>query len=51
MLASLFTAARMPSLLPGKDGLRETLIYSFTHAVRSHLYFFSATRGSWNRAD
>ncbi len=44
MLASLFSAARMPSLLPGKEGLRETLIYSFTHAVRSHLYFFSATR-------
>ncbi|QXB55484.1 PilZ domain-containing protein [Aeromonas sp. FDAARGOS 1415] len=44
MLATLFTAARMPSLLPGKEGLRETLIYSFTHSVRSHLYFFSATR-------
>lgn len=44
MLASLFTAARMPSLLPAKGGLRETLIYSFTHSVRSHLYFFSATR-------
>ncbi|MGS3144728.1 PilZ domain-containing protein [Aeromonas sanarellii] len=44
MLATLFPAARMPSLLPDRGGLRETLIYSFTHSVRSHLYFFSATR-------
>ncbi|MGY3942221.1 PilZ domain-containing protein [Aeromonas tecta] len=44
MLASLFTAPRMHSLVPTGGGLRETLIYSFTHSVRSHLYFFSATR-------
>ncbi|USV58100.1 PilZ domain-containing protein [Aeromonas encheleia] len=44
MLASLFGATRMEALLPAKGGLRETLIYSFTHSVRSHLYFFSATR-------
>lgn len=44
MLATLFPAARMLSLLPDRGGLRETLIYSFTHSVRSHLYFFSATR-------
>ncbi|MGY3884963.1 PilZ domain-containing protein [Aeromonas aquatica] len=44
MLASLFPAARMRSLIPARGALRETLIYSFTHSVRSHLYFFSATR-------
>ncbi|MCE9934007.1 PilZ domain-containing protein [Aeromonas salmonicida] len=44
MLASLFSAARMQSLLPAAGTLRETLIYCFTHSVRSHLYFFSATR-------
>lgn len=43
MLASLFSAARMQSLLPAAGTLRETLIYCFTHSVRSHLYFFSAT--------
>lgn len=44
MLASLFPPARMQALLPLRGALRETLIYSFTHSVRSHLYFFSATR-------
>ncbi|MGL5814467.1 MAG: PilZ domain-containing protein [Aeromonas sp.] len=44
MLASLFSPARMRDLLPRSGGLKETLIYSFTHSVRSHLYFFSATR-------
>lgn len=44
MLASLFPAARMRALIPARGALRETLIYSFTHSVRSHLYFFSATR-------
>lgn len=44
MLASLFSEARMSNLVPARGDLRETLIYSFTHSVRSHLYFFSATR-------
>ncbi|MGY4041694.1 PilZ domain-containing protein [Aeromonas hydrophila] len=44
MLASLFSATRMQALLPAAGELKETLIYCFTHSVRSHLYFFSATR-------
>lgn len=42
-LAGLFPPHRLSALLPSGDECRETLIYSFTHAVRSHLYFFSAT--------
>lgn len=42
-LAGLFPPARLRKLLPDSDACRETLIYSFTHAVRSHLYFFSAS--------
>lgn len=44
MLGGLFTALRMQRLLKQPEPTKETVIYSFTHSVRSHIYFFSATR-------
>ncbi|MGL4932286.1 MAG: PilZ domain-containing protein [Aeromonas sp.] len=42
-LAGLFSATRMTQLCPAPGASTETLIYCFTHMVRSHIYFFSAT--------
>ncbi|WP_287145808.1 PilZ domain-containing protein [Aeromonas sp.] len=42
-LAGLFSAERMKQLCPAPGTTVETLIYCFTHTVRSHIYFFSAT--------
>ncbi|QXC35520.1 PilZ domain-containing protein [Aeromonas sp. FDAARGOS 1407] len=42
-LASLFYAERMKQLCPPSGSTSETLIYAFTHTVRSHIYFFSAS--------
>ncbi|PJG58246.1 PilZ domain-containing protein [Aeromonas cavernicola] len=42
-LSQLFSADRMKQLCPAPGTTTETVIYSFTHSVRSHLYFFSAT--------
>lgn len=42
-LAGLFTAERMKRLCPAPGTTSETLIYCFTHTIRSHIYFFSAT--------
>lgn len=42
VLAGLFHPARMSQLL-SRTNAQPTLIYCFTHSVRSHLYFFSAT--------
>lgn len=50
MLAGLFPPARMAALLAQPDNQKETLIYSFTHSVRSHIYFFSATREELDRS-
>ncbi|SIR49540.1 PilZ domain-containing protein [Aeromonas sp. RU39B] len=44
MLAGLFPALRMQALLRQSSPLKETLLYCFTHTVRSHIYFFSASR-------
>ncbi|HHQ4777907.1 TPA: PilZ domain-containing protein [Aeromonas veronii] len=42
-LTGLFSAKRMKRLCPAPGTTTETLIYCFTHTVRSHIYFFSAT--------
>lgn len=42
-LAGLFSAERMKRLCPAPGTTTETIIYCFTHTVRSHIYFFSAT--------
>ena len=42
-LAGLFNAERMKRLCPAPGTTTEAIIYCFTHTVRSHIYFFSAT--------
>ena len=44
MLSGLFMETRMRQLLAQPGPLKQTLIYCFTHTVRSHIYYFSATR-------
>ncbi|MGL4205711.1 MAG: PilZ domain-containing protein [Aeromonadaceae bacterium] len=44
MLAGLFPETRMHQLLAQPGTLKQTIIYCFTHTVRSHIYYFSATR-------
>ena len=43
MLAGLFRPERMASILAQPSGIKTTQIYCFTHTIRSHIYFFSAT--------
>ena len=42
-LAGLFNPLRMERLLAQPQNHKQCWIYSFTHTVRSHIYFFSAT--------
>jgi hypothetical protein len=42
-LAGLFTQARMNKLLSQSGKQKSVLIYCFTHTIRSHIYFYSAT--------
>ncbi len=44
MLSGLFMETRMRQLLAQPGALKQTIIYCFTHTVRSHIYFFSATQ-------
>ena len=42
-LAGLFNPLRMERLLAQPQNHKQCWLYSFTHTVRSHIYFFSAT--------
>ena len=44
MLAGLFPPSRLNRIVSQPGSLKQTLIYCFTHTVRTHIYFFSATR-------
>lgn len=44
MLAGLFGESRLKALLAQPGPRKETWIYCFTHTLRSHIYFFSASR-------
>ena len=44
MLGGLFPPSRLSRILSQPGKLKQTLIYCFTHTVRSHIYFFSATQ-------
>jgi len=44
MLAGLFGESRLKTLLAQPGPRKETWIYCFTHTLRSHIYFFSASR-------
>lgn len=43
LLAGLFNPERMQALLQQPTEQKSTIIYCFTHTLRSHIYFFSAT--------
>lgn len=50
LLDTIFHQERMASLVM-QPGLRKTdIIYTFTHTIRSHIYFFSATERELNQS-
>lgn len=43
MLSGIFQPERMSRLIAQPSEIKTELIYCFTHTIRSHIYFFSAT--------